>query len=176
MNPKFKTSVIIICIAVAVIYKFLVFSNDKASTVTEVTVGNTNIDTCIIDTVIIKPLIKIDTLQLSILNVQKALEHYNIQYPDIVLAQSILETGYYQSYVCLEYNNLFGLYDSKNKDYYKFNHWSDSIKGYISYVQRKYKPSEDYYTFLQELPYAMDPDYISKIKLIVEKNENSCNR
>ena len=51
----------------------------------------------------------------------EALEYYEIKHPQIVYAQAILETGHFKSNVCLNYNNLFGLYDSKNKDYYISN-------------------------------------------------------
>ena len=40
-----------------------------------------------------------------------------------VLAQAVLETGNFSSHVCKEYNNLFGLYDSKRRDYYRFASW-----------------------------------------------------
>lgn len=100
-----------------------------------------------------------------------ALKYYDIQNPEIVCAQAILETGYFKSRVCRKYNNLFGLYDSKNKDYYKFNHWSDSVLGYLNYIQYKYHPPDDYYVFLQEIGYAEDSLYISKLKKIVNLNE-----
>lgn len=93
----------------------------------------------------------------------EALDYYNVQYPQIVYAQALLETGHFTSRVCKEYNNLFGLYNSKIKDYYKFDHWSDSVKAYVDFVQYKYKEG-DYYYFLINLPYAEDPNYINKIK------------
>lgn len=94
----------------------------------------------------------------------EALEYYEIQYPEIVYAQALLETGHFKSSVCKKYNNLFGLYNSKIKDYYNFEHWSDSVKAYRDFVQYKYKGNTDYYTFLVKLPYATDPNYIRKIK------------
>ena len=97
----------------------------------------------------------------------EALEYYNVQHPDIVYAQAILETGYFRSKVCKEYNNLFGLYDSKNGDYYRFNHWSESVVGYLNYIQYKFHPPDDYYTFLQGIGYAEDSLYINKLKRLV---------
>lgn len=94
----------------------------------------------------------------------EALDYYGIQYPQIVYAQALLETGHFSSSVCKNYNNLFGLYNSKIKDYYSFEHWSDSVKAYRDFVQYKYKGNTDYYTFLVKLPYATDPNYIMKIK------------
>lgn len=97
----------------------------------------------------------------------EALEYYNVQHSDIVYAQAILETGYFRSKVCKEYNNLFGLYDSKNGDYYRFNHWSESVVGYLNYIQYKFHPPDDYYTFLQDIGYAEDSLYINKLKRLV---------
>ncbi len=102
----------------------------------------------------------------------EALHYYNVKYPEIVFAQAVLETGYFKSKVCKDYNNLFGLYNSHTNEYFKFDHWSESVLAYMEYVQRKYNPSECYYTFLEELPYAMDPNYINKIKQIVKRLED----
>lgn len=97
----------------------------------------------------------------------EALEYYNVMHPKIVYAQAVLETGHFKSSACINDNNLFGLYDSKNKRYYKFNHWSESVVAYKDYIQKKYQPPNDYYKFLEELPYATDPQYINKVKRIV---------
>ena len=99
----------------------------------------------------------------------EALEYYEIQFPEIVYAQALLETGHFSSSVCKNYNNLFGLYNSKIRDYYSFEHWSDSVKAYRDFVQYKYKGNTDYYTFLVKLPYATDPNYIRKIKQLEHK-------
>lgn len=99
----------------------------------------------------------------------EALDYYGIQFPEIVYAQALLETGHFSSSVCKDYNNLFGLYNSKIRDYYSFEHWSDSVKAYRDFVQYKYKGNTDYYTFLINLPYATDPNYIRKIKQLEHK-------
>lgn len=100
-----------------------------------------------------------------------ALEYYEIRYPDIVYAQAVLETGHFKSTVCLNYNNLFGLYNSKKKEYYKFNHWSESVVAYKEWIQKKYEPPEDYYSFLYRIHYGSDPKYTHKLKKIVNKNK-----
>lgn len=100
-----------------------------------------------------------------------ALEYYEIQCSDIVYAQAILETGYFKSAVCLNHNNLFGLYDSKKMEYYRFEHWSESVVAYKKWIQERYKPPEDYYNFLKRIHYASDPQYIDKLKKIVSKNK-----
>ena len=45
----------------------------------------------------------------------EALGYYEIQFPEIVYAQALIETGHFSSSVCKNYNNLFGLYNSKIK-------------------------------------------------------------
>lgn len=99
-----------------------------------------------------------------------ALEYYDVKHPDIVYAQAILETGHFKSRVCKEYNNLFGLYNSYTKDYYKFDHWSDSVLAYVDMIQYKYQQGENYYDFLERIGYAEDPYYTNKVKSIVKQN------
>lgn len=99
----------------------------------------------------------------------EALEYYEIQYPEIVYAQALLETGHFKSKLCTQYNNLFGLYNSRTRSYYRFDNWWDSVIAYRDKVQYKYKGNTDYYTFLVNLPYATDPNYIRKIKQLEHK-------
>lgn len=101
-----------------------------------------------------------------------ALKYYDIHHSDIVYAQAILETGHFKSVGCLEHNNLFGLYNSKAKRYCRFNHWTESVVAYKEWIQRRYKPPEDYYKFLSRIHYAEDPTYISKLKQIVKKEND----
>ena len=42
---------------------------------------------------------------------------------------------------------------------------------YKDFIQYRYKPSEDYYKFLQRIGYAEDSNYISKLKKVVKKND-----
>lgn len=53
------------------------------------------------------------------------IEHWNImevKHPQIVYAQAVLETGHFKSDLCLNDNNLFGLYNSKRCRYHIFDH------------------------------------------------------
>lgn len=102
---------------------------------------------------------------------KEALEYYDVKHPHIVHAQAILETGNFTSKLCKEDNNLFGLYNSKSKRYYKFNHWSESVVAYLAFVQYKYKDDIDYYKFLEKINYAEDPKYINKLKEIIKTNK-----
>lgn len=98
-------------------------------------------------------------------NMLVACEYFGVKYPSIVTAQAILESGNFKSDIFKEYNNPFGLYNSKKKDYFKFKHWTDAIVAYISMVEYKYRGG-DYYKFLEGLPYAKDKKYIDKVKAI----------
>lgn len=98
----------------------------------------------------------------------EALEFYGVHHPEIVYAQAVLETGHFRSRHCRDHNNLFGLYDSRNRRYHRFNHWSESVIGYKNWVQNKYKSQEDYYSFLHRIGYAGDPEYINKLRTIVD--------
>ncbi len=103
--------------------------------------------------------------------IDEALQYYNIEHPTIVKAQAILETGNFTSDLCVKNNNLFGLYDSKNKRYYSYNHWWESIEAYKKLIQRKYDNSKYYYMFLEDIKYAKDKEYINKLKEIAEELE-----
>ena len=103
--------------------------------------------------------------------IDEALQYYNIEHPTIVKAQAILETAHFTSNLCIKNNNLFGLYDSKNKRYYSYNHWWESIIAYKKLIQRKYDNSKYYYMFLEDIKYAKDKEYINKLKEIAEELE-----
>ena len=104
-----------------------------------------------------------------------ALLDSGVLYPDVVFAQAILETGYFKSNVTTKYNNLFGLYNSNKGDYFKFNHWRESIRAYKKYIEVKYDPTTDYLVFLDKMGYAEDPKYIYKVKTIMNKHKDDNN-
>lgn len=103
-----------------------------------------------------------DGYELSVEGVRAMAEEAGLSNILFVLAQSVLETGYYQSKVCREYNNIFGLYDSRHGDYYHFRRWEDSVIAYQKYIQYRYKGG-DYLLFLKRIGYAEDPGYIRKV-------------
>lgn len=97
------------------------------------------------------------------------LKHYGFPNPAIITAQAILESGNFKSRLCLENNNLFGLYNSNTLSYFKFDSWISCVFGYKKYILDKYKKGEDYYDFLIRINYAEDPNYISKLKALETK-------
>ena len=98
----------------------------------------------------------------------EALEYYGVKHPQIVYAQAVLETGHFKSDLCLNGNNLFGLYNSKKHKYYTFDHWKDCIIAYKEMIQYKYKDGDDYLNFLEEIGYAEDSEYICKLKELIK--------
>ena len=101
--------------------------------------------------------------------VKEACEYFGLKHSDIVVAQSILETGNYNSVNCTKNHNLFGLYNSRRGQYYKFDKWWKSVIAYRDMIQYRLKENEDYYKFLNRIGYAEDPEYISKVKEIVNR-------
>ena len=101
--------------------------------------------------------------------VMEACEYFGLKHSDIVVAQSILETGHYNSVNCTKNNNLFGLYNSRRGQYYKFDRWWKSVIAYRDMIQYRLRENEDYYKFLSRIGYAEDPKYISKIKGIIKR-------
>ena len=99
---------------------------------------------------------------LTLANVMQVAEEQGLSNLLFVLAQAILETGHFKSRVCLEYHNLFGLYDSRRQDYYHFARWEDSVIGYKKFIQYRYKGG-NYLMFLRRIGYAEDPGYTAKV-------------
>lgn len=99
---------------------------------------------------------------LTIPNLYKEIIRNGILYPKIVLAQAILETGWFRSSVCRNKHNLFGLTNPRTGKYYEFNHWTESVQAYYTKVQYKYK-SGNYLLWLDEIGYADNPDYIRTV-------------
>ena len=91
--------------------------------------------------------------ELTIPNLYKEIIRNGILYPKIVLAQAILETGWFRSSVCRNKHNLFGLTNPRTGKYYEFNHWTESVQAYYTKVQYKYKGG-NYLLWLDEIGYS----------------------
>ena len=105
--------------------------------------------------------------ELTIPNLYKEIIRNGILYPKIVLAQAILETGWFRSSVCRNKHNLFGLTNPHTGKYYEFNYWTESVRAYHTKVQYKYKGG-NYLLWLDEIGYAEDPNYIMAIISILD--------
>ena len=104
---------------------------------------------------------------LTIPNLYKEIIRNGILYPKIVLAQAILETGWFRSSVCRNKHNLFGLTNPRTGKYYEFNHWTESVRAYYTKVQYKYKGG-NYLLWLDEIGYAKDPKYIIQLNKVFQ--------
>lgn len=112
---------------------------------------------------------KEDNTELNIDNVYEKIVELEIKEPLIVLAQSILETQWYECENCsLELNNIFGMGWDGNT-YYDYDHWIESVYEYKKWQLRNYKSNQDYYIFLDNVNYATDSSYCNKLKQIVNE-------
>ena len=102
----------------------------------------------------------------------------NLLHPEIVTAQSILETGWYKHF---KGHNIFGLYNSSKHDYYQFACWQQSVGFYKEQIQDKYYKGQDYYEFLDCMwknkkgecrRYAGAKNYTNTLKQIKWKRNN----
>ena len=105
--------------------------------------------------------------ELTIPSLYKEIIRNGILYQKIVLAQAILETGWFRSSVCRNKHNLFGLTNPRTGKYYEFNHWTESVRAYYTKVQYKYKGG-NYLLWLDEIGYAEDPNYLVEIISILK--------
>ena len=103
--------------------------------------------------------------ELTLANLIDVIEEIGLSNQLFVLAQAVLETGHFTSPICKNYHNLFGLYDSKHKDYYRFARWEDSVIGYQKFIQYRYKGG-NYLQFLKRIGYAEDPRYTTTVAKI----------
>lgn len=103
-------------------------------------------------------------------NLMDELKAQGVAFPEIVKAQAVLETGHFKSYACLQRNNLFGL-RRKDGTYMSFDHWTESVAAYKTYIQKWNHPPSNYYHYLDSLGYAEDKTYVEIVKQIVNKSK-----
>ncbi len=100
-----------------------------------------------------------------------------VQHPDIAFAQIMLETGWLKSKLYQRGNNLFGMKYPKKRPttatsivygHAGYTSWKVSIHDYMlwqSYFARNLTKDE-YFDVLSKR-YAIDPDYVDKVKLVM---------
>lgn len=106
--------------------------------------------------------LKSELPELTIPNLYAEIIRNGIRHPKIVLAQAILETGWFTSPVCRNKHNLFGLTNPRTGKYFEFDHWTESVRAYYTKVQYKFKGG-NYLLWLRKIGYAEDPRYVRKI-------------
>jgi hypothetical protein len=86
-----------------------------------------------------------------------------IVYPQEVMKQAILETGWFRSDFLMSRNNLFGF---RKISYYRFDRWQDSVSYYKNWQVARLKPEHTHHLiFLKTFNYAT-PDYIQHLAKI----------
>ena len=100
--------------------------------------------------------------ELTIPNLYAEIIRNGIRHPKIVLAQAILETGWFTSPVCRNKHNLFGLTNPRTGKYFEFDHWTESVRAYYTKVQYKFKGG-NYLLWLRKIGYAEDPRYVRSV-------------
>ncbi len=115
-------------------------------------------------------------------NLKNYINELNIKFPHIVYSQAIQETGYFTSNVFRENNNLFGMKVARlrpttalgtRRDHAYYKNWMDSVKDYALY-QAAYlnhiNTEKGYFEHLSR-SYAEDPNYIKRLKSIINNGE-----
>lgn len=113
-------------------------------------------------------------------NVYKHIIECGIEFPDIVFAQSVLESGHYKSEVFNSNNNMFGMKMPRvrqtvaignNLGYAKYPDWQSSIIDYMLWQKNVMKTKSfsraQYYAYLDKR-YA-HKGYSAKVKQIVKR-------
>jgi uncharacterized FlgJ-related protein len=110
------------------------------------------------------------------------IKELGIKHPEIVLAQSILETGHWTSTIFKENNNLFGMKQARSRirtakgtqlNHAYYHSWQESLYDYAFYQCRylsKITNDEDYFAAL-DASYAEANNYSKHLKEIIEKEE-----
>ena len=106
--------------------------------------------------------LKSELPELTIPNLYAEIIRNGIRHPKIVLAQAILETGWFTSPVCRNKHNLFGLTNPRTGKYFVFGHWTESVRAYYTKVQYRYKGG-NYLLWLHKIGYAENPTYICSV-------------
>jgi uncharacterized FlgJ-related protein len=108
----------------------------------------------------------------------------NLEFPEVVFAQAILESNNFKSDICRNNYNLFGMRVAKSrktfaigkrKGYAKFKDYGYSISDYALYqemVLKKKKHTKSSYIKYISTKYSRDPGYTNKIKKIMVKYDH----
>lgn len=108
-----------------------------------------------------------------------------IKFPDVALAQAILESGNFKSKIAKENNNFFGMRLPKSRQttavgqksgYARYLSWKDSIRDFKLWQDSLFKKKPNmtrsqYLSYLNRI-YSETPNYISRIRLITQINKN----
>jgi uncharacterized FlgJ-related protein len=108
------------------------------------------------------------------------LKRLNIRFPHIVLAQSMLETGHFESNVFRANNNLFGMKQARqrcttargtNLNHAYYDNWKESVMDYALFQSaylRNLKTEAQYFSYLDR-NYAEAQNYDQAVKNMIDK-------
>ena len=123
-----------------------------------------------------------DSNQFSQDNLVKELKRLNVRFPHIVLAQSILETGYYESKIFNENHNLFGMKEARVRlnlakgtqfGHAYYDDWKESLTDYAlwySTYANKCKNEKQLYKLLNK-QYAEANHYPQALQRIIKRDQ-----
>ena len=109
------------------------------------------------------------------------IDELNFKFPHIVLAQSILETGHYESKIFKENHNLFGMKEARVRlnlaegtqhGHAYYENWEESVTDYaLWYSTYAYKCKTEKQLFrLLDKQYAEASSYVSSLQHIIKVN------
>lgn len=95
----------------------------------------------------------------------------DILYPEIVTAQAIKETGWFNCNNCsLDKNNIFGFWYKGS--FIKFDDWKQSVEYYKRWQDKWYDPNRDYYDYLACMYINSEGNCIKYAKHSLQYNED----
>lgn len=109
------------------------------------------------------------------------LKKLNVRFPHIVLAQAILETGYYESRIYQENHNLFGMKQARARattakgtqlGHAYYDHWKESVTDYALYQAaylNKLRTEKKYLNYLDK-NYAEASNYDKHLVDIINRH------
>jgi flagellum-specific peptidoglycan hydrolase FlgJ len=120
-----------------------------------------------------------DERQINYQGLYNEILEQGLEFPDIVFAQAILESGHFKSKIFKKNKNLFGMkYPSKRKtvslgkrygySFYEF--WEESVEDYYlyqEYLLKKKKISRSQYFLYLDRNYASNKGYSKKLQVII---------
>lgn len=122
------------------------------------------------------------TSQFSQEKMVSLMKELNMKFPHIVYAQSLIETGHFDSKIFHENHNLFGMKQARTRvttaqgtqyNHAYYENWRESVYDYAFYQCRYLsglKNEEEYLAYLGR-SYAEDPNYLSKIRNLINREE-----
>lgn len=111
----------------------------------------------------------------------KEIKKYSFKYPDIIIAQALVESSYFKSPVFIENNNMFGMREAKvritiskgsNLKHAYYENWRDCVVDRALYEARYLSKlsREEYFKYLDNT-YAEGSGYSDLLKRVIKNNE-----